>query len=117
MKARGFAIGVAVLGVALGQRLAAQQPDGQASYREECKQCHGLNGVPAAREREKYKKIKAFGDGGFGVALSVDSIVNILKKGIDKDMKSFAEKLDEGEMRAVAQYVKELGAKFQAKQP
>jgi mono/diheme cytochrome c family protein len=117
MKARTFAIGLTILGVAQGHRLAAQQPDGQAVYREECKQCHGLNGAPAAREREKYQKIKAFGDLGFGVALSVDSIVKILKKGIDKDMKSFAEKLDDGEMRAVAQYVKELGAKLQAKKP
>lgn len=92
-------------------RAAAQEADGPAIYRQECKSCHGLNGVPPARAREQYKKIKALGDDGFVSKLSVDSIVAILKKGIDKDMKSFTGKLSDSEMRAVATYIKELAEK------
>lgn len=93
------------------QPAATQEPDGQAIYRGECKSCHGLNGVPPARAREQYSKIKALGDSGFVTRLSVDSIVTILKKGIDKDMKSFTGKLTDAEIRAVAAYVKELAEK------
>ncbi len=117
MKLRNVTLAVALMGAALAQRVTAQQPDGKALFREECKQCHGINGVPAARDRKKYKKIKSFGEDGFGTTISIDSIVKILKKGIDKDMKSFEDKLEEPEMRAVAAYVKELGEKFQAKKP
>jgi len=80
---------------------AAQEADGQAIYRQECKSCHGLNGVPPSRAREQYKKIKALDVDGFVSKLSVDSIVTILKKGISKDMKSFTGKLSDPEMRAV----------------
>ena|ERR1043165_673178 len=90
---------------------AAQEPDGAAVYQDECKSCHGVNGAPPARAREQYKKIKALGDGGFVSSLSVDSIVTILKKGIDKDMKSFKSKLSDADMRAVAVYIKELAEK------
>lgn len=92
-------------------RLAGQQADGAALYKQECKSCHGLNGTPPSRAREQYAKIKALGQDGFVARLSVDSIVTILKRGIDKDMKSFAAKLTEGEMRAVAAYIKELAEK------
>jgi mono/diheme cytochrome c family protein len=95
----------------LARQAAAQEADGQAVYREECKSCHGLNGVPPARAREQYKRLKALGDSGFVVKLSVDSIVTVLKKGIDKDMKSFKDKLTDPEMRAVARYIKELAEK------
>jgi mono/diheme cytochrome c family protein len=102
---------VALLLSGVARQALAQEPDGQAVYREECKSCHGLNGVPPARAREQYKKIKALGDSGFVAKLSADSIVTILKKGIDKDMKSFKDKLSEPEMRAVAKYIKELAEK------
>lgn len=104
-------LGVMILGGLIASRLSAQQPDGQAVYREECKSCHGANGVPPERARGKYKKIKTLGDSGFVSALSADSIVTILKKGIDKDMKSFADKLSEPEMRAVTTYIKDLAEK------
>lgn len=91
--------------------LRAQQADGAAVYKAECKSCHGLNGVPPARAKEQYRKIKSLGQDGFVVQLSVDSIVTILKKGIDKDMKSFTGKLTDGEIRAVAVYIKELAEK------
>lgn len=98
-----------LLGVA--SSVAAQQADGQAVYRQECKSCHGVNGTPPARAREQYKKIKALGDGGFVADLTVDSIVVILKKGLSKDMKSFAGKLSEPEIKAVATYIKELAVR------
>ena len=60
-----------------------------------------------------YKKIRALGDSGFVSTLSQDSIMTLLKKGIDKDMKSFAEKLSPEEMKAVAGYIKELAGKRQ----
>ncbi len=44
-------------------------------------------------------------------ALSVDSIVTILVKGIDNNMKAFKPKLNDAEIRAVARYAKELAAK------
>lgn len=92
-------------------RVAAQASDGQAIYRSECKLCHGINGVPPKSAGAKYKKLKSLGDSGFVTTLSVDSIVTILKNGIDKDMKSFKSKLAEAELRAVAVYIKELAAK------
>ena len=104
-------VAAAALLAGVAHSALAQEADGQAVYREECKSCHGLNGVPPARAREQYKKIKALGDSGFVAKLSVDSIVKVLKKGIDKDMKSFKEKLSEPEMLAVAKYIKELAEK------
>ena len=88
--------------------LQAQQPDGQAVYRQECKSCHGVTGVPPARAKDQYAKIKALGDDGFVAKLTTDSIVVILKKGLGKDMKSFSGKLSDAEMTAVAAYIKEL---------
>ena len=100
-----------IVASAAGCRLVAQQGDGAGIYKTECKSCHGLNGVPPTRAKEQYKKIKALGEDGFVTKLSVDSIVTILKKGIDKDMKTFTGKLSDAEMRAVSVYIKELAEK------
>jgi mono/diheme cytochrome c family protein len=111
MRLLPVALGIAVIaGVGTRQALA-QEVDGKSVYREECKECHGLNGTPPERAVKKYKKIKAVGDSGFVTNLSEDSIVTILKKGIDKNMKSFSEKLSEPEMHAVTIYIKGLGEK------
>lgn len=109
--AKSLALGLALLTVAGAKPLMAQQADGKAVYQEECKSCHGLNGVPPAREQAKYKKLRSLGDSGFVSALSQDSIVTIVTKGIDKNMKSFAEKLSEAEIKAVAGYIRELAVK------
>jgi mono/diheme cytochrome c family protein len=114
MKAARFGIGLTLTLTAVGHRLVAQNTEpvsGESVYKEECKSCHGLNGTPPARERAKYKKLQTFGDSGFVVNLSVDSIMTILEKGIDKNMKSFKDKLSDPEMRAVAIYTKELAEK------
>lgn len=100
-----------LLPTAVVRSAAAQEPDGQAVFRENCKSCHGINGVPPEREREKYKKLRTLGDSGFVAALSQDSIVTIVTKGIDKNMKSFSDKLSEPEIRAVAGYIKQLAEK------
>lgn len=97
-----------VIGVRTG---AAQDPDGQAIFKENCKSCHGINGVPPERERAKYKKLRTLGDSGFVASLSQDSIVKIVTNGIDKNMKSFKDKLSADEIHAVAGYIKELAEK------
>lgn len=111
MRTPQLALGLNLALSLVASRLAAQQPDGRAVYKEECKSCHGVPGAPPERAKAKYKKIKALGEDGFASALSKDSIVTLLKKGIDKDMKSFNDKLSEAEMQAVAAYIKELADK------
>jgi len=95
-------------------RAAAQEPTGQDIYRKECKACHGVNGVPPKAEQAKYKKIRTLGDSGFVSRLSTDSIVTIVTKGIDTNMKSFSEKLSPAEIKLVAAYIKELAEKKKA---
>lgn len=114
MRGLQVALGLSLAVPMLVHRLAAQTPDGQAVYKEECKSCHGINGVPPQRAKEKYKKIKALGEEKFVSGLTQDSIVIILAKGLDKDMKSFKDKLSDPEMQAVAAYIKELAEKKKA---
>lgn len=111
MNARRLAVGIPILIIMSATARLSAQADGQAVYKEECKSCHGINGAPPERAVRLYPKIKALGVGGFVSALSEDSIVTILKKGVDKDMKSFSQKLDEGEIKAVAKYIKTLASK------
>lgn len=107
-----FALLGPMLGLTIVVRPAhGQAADGLAVYKQECKSCHGINGVPPARERAKYKKIRTLGDSGFVADLSKDSIVTILKNGIDKNMKSFKDKLEPDEMEAVAGYIKDFAEK------
>lgn len=119
MRIAAVALASGLLMATTGRQLAAQneQPvSGESVYKEECKSCHGLNGTPPERAKAKYKKIKAIGESGFVSGLSQDSIVTILKKGIDKDMKSFKDKLSEPEMKAVASYIRQLGENGTKKQ-
>ena len=81
---------------------AAQAPDGQALYQENCRKCHGATGTPTARMAEMYAELKPF-PGMTG--LSADSIVTLMVNGAGKEMKSFKDKLTADEMKAVAQYV------------
>lgn len=104
-------MGISMVVLASTTRLSAQADAGRDGYKEECKSCHGINGVPPERAVQQYPKIKALGLNGFVSALSEDSIVTILKKGIDKDMKSFSSKLSEAEMTAVAKYIKALASR------
>jgi mono/diheme cytochrome c family protein len=92
----------------LGARAAAAQtPDGATVYRQHCRTCHGPTGKPAARMASLYPKLPNLTDSTLMAGLTVDGIVNVLKKG-QGDMKPFAEKLSAAEMTAVAEYVKTL---------
>ena len=86
---------------------AAQEPDGQALYREHCRTCHGVDGKATKRAAVLYKKIPTL-DAAFVAARSDDSVVAVLTHGVGKDMKSFKEKLTPEEMRAVARYLRTL---------
>ena len=107
-------LGLALLLIVSARSAMAQAPDAQAVYKENCKSCHGINGVPPERERAKYKKLRTLGDSGFVANLSQDSIVKILTNGMDKNMKSFKDKLSADEIQAVAGYIKELAEKKKA---
>lgn len=86
--------------------LAAQAPDGQAIYRDECRTCHGAVGKPTQRAVTMYKGMPTF-DSTFFSKRSQDSIVAVLNHGAGKDMRSFKDKLSAQEIAAVAKYIKE----------
>lgn len=100
-------LGCAVLCICVAPALAAQEPDGQALYREHCKECHGAAGRPPKTAVAKYKDVKTF-DAAFFTGRSDDSIVAVLKRGVKdgKEMKSFKEKLSADEMVAVTKYIR-----------
>jgi mono/diheme cytochrome c family protein len=60
--------------------------------------------------KAKYKKIATF-DSAFVVKHSQDSIVTILTKGKNEDMKSFKDKLTHEQMENVAKYIKTFSTK------
>ena len=100
-------IAASVLVLALGVRsTAAQAPDGQAIYREQCRTCHGTDGHPTKRALGQYNKIPTF-DATFLAARSQDSVAGVVRHGLGKDMKAFKDKLSAEEIQAVAKYVKE----------
>ena len=87
-----------------------QEPDGKALYLKNCRKCHGVKGVPSAEARRKYKDIESLADPAFLSKVSDDSMVTVLTNGVNKDMKSFKEKLTPDEMVAVAKFVRTLEA-------
>ncbi|HMA19316.1 MAG TPA: cytochrome c [Gemmatimonadaceae bacterium] len=99
--------------IALGGTLAArataapafQDPAGKAPYEENCRKCHGVRGIPPKTMKAKFPKIATF-DAAFFQKHSQDSIVTVLTKGKNEDMKSFKEKLTHEQMEEVAKYIK-----------
>jgi mono/diheme cytochrome c family protein len=89
-------------------RALAQAPDAKSLYEDNCRKCHGVRGVPPKTMKEKYSKIATF-DSAFVATHSADSIVKVLTKGKNEDMKSFKEKLTTEQMADVAKYVHQLG--------
>jgi mono/diheme cytochrome c family protein len=69
-----------------------------------------VRGVAPKTMKEKFPKIATF-DSDFFVKHSQDSIVTILTKGKDEDMKSFKDKLSTAQMVAVATYIRTFPAK------
>lgn len=101
-----------VVGTALAlfggaQSAAAQEADGAAVYREDCRKCHGATGTPSSRIAGMYPEMKPLSELS---GVSADSLVSVLTNGVG-DMKSFKDKLSAAEMEAVAKYVLTLGKK------
>ena len=88
----------------------AQAPDGAALYRQNCRSCHGLRGVPPQRMVTIYPALKSLADSAFLRGRSADSIAAVLRRGIGRDMKSFADRLSPDEIAAVAKFVKTLAS-------
>ncbi len=80
---------------------------GKPAYETNCRRCHGVRGVPPKTMQAKYPKIPTF-DAAFVAKVSADSIVSVLSRGVNDDMKSFKDKLTRDEMRAVAVYLRAL---------
>lgn len=118
MKAHLIIAGVLLTGGGVLSRASAQAPapagaaaaDAKTLYQENCKKCHGVLGTPPKTMKAKFAKIATF-DAEFITKHSTDSIVKILTKGKNEDMKSFKDKLSPDEMKAVAEYVTELASK------
>lgn len=111
-------LGCAALFATVAPGLAAQGPDGQALYREHCKECHGAAGRPPKTAVAKYKDVKTF-DAPFFTGRSDDSLLAVLKRGVKdgKEMKSFKEKLSPEEMVAVVKYIRTRFAGGAAAEP
>ena len=104
-------IGVVVAGaLVVSSSVSAQTADGKTAYEANCRKCHGVRGIPPKAMKEQFPKIKAFDD-AFLKAISQDSLVKVLVKGKNEDMKSFKDKLSKEEMEAVAKYTRELAAR------
>lgn len=101
---------VTVLTAALAARAPAQAPDGKALYDANCRKCHGVAGIPLAAMQKKFAKLAAF-DAAFMAKRSDDSVVKVLVNGKGEGMKSFKEKMNPAEMKAVALYLRELSGK------
>ena len=90
---------------------ASQGPDGRMLYLKNCRQCHSASGMPSSETKAKYSKIKALNDSAFLASMSDDSVLTIMKKGAGKDMKPFADRMNNDEMVAVLKYVRTLPSK------
>jgi len=104
------AIAAVSVGCVYGQSFArtayaTQDPPGKAPYEENCRKCHGVRGVPPKTMKAKYEKIATF-NAEFFQKHSTDSVVTILTKGKNEDMKSFKSKLTHDQMVAVDAYIR-----------
>jgi mono/diheme cytochrome c family protein len=99
-----------VAGAAAGGAIATNVPDSQGKelYEANCRKCHGVRGVPPKSMQTKFPKIATF-DAAFFAKRSEDSIVTVLTKGKNEDMKSFRDKLSHEQMKAVAAYIRSFG--------
>jgi mono/diheme cytochrome c family protein len=103
-------LGLPIAAGAQAPAAGATEPDGAALYRQNCRSCHGLKGVPPARMLTLYPTLKTLADSTEQAHLTEASIVAVLQHGKGKDMKSFADRLSPAEITAVAKFVKSLTA-------
>jgi mono/diheme cytochrome c family protein len=101
------AIALAVGGALGAANAAAQTPDGQALYRQNCRACHGGAGRPSSQMVAQFKNIPIISDPAFLHARSDDSLVASISNG-GKDMKPFKGKLSREEMLAIVRYLRGL---------
>jgi mono/diheme cytochrome c family protein len=87
---------------------AGQSAQGKTPYEDNCRKCHGVRGVPPKTMQAKFPKIVTF-DAAFFAKHSDDSVVTVLTKGKNEDMKSFKDKLTHAQMVAVAAYIRSFG--------
>jgi len=100
-----------ILALAFGPSNAlAQAPDGAALYRQNCRSCHGLKGVPPQRMMAIYPALKSLADSAYLRGRSADSIAAVMRRGAGRDMKSFADRLSPAEIAAIAKFVKTLAS-------
>lgn len=100
-----------ILALGFGPSTAsAQAPDGAALYRQNCRSCHGLRGVPPKRMVAIYPALKSLADSAYLRGRSADSIAAVLRRGAGRDMKSFADRLSPDEIAAIAKFVKTLAS-------
>jgi mono/diheme cytochrome c family protein len=109
------AIATMTIGIASASHFAAaatvqQDPAGKAPYEENCRKCHGVIGTPPKAMQAKFPKIATF-NAAFFATHSADSVVTILTKGKNADMKSFKDILSHAQMVAVASYIRTFGTK------
>jgi mono/diheme cytochrome c family protein len=107
---KGHALALAALtALTIGAtRAAAQDPDGAGLYRQHCRTCHGVKGVPSERMRTLYPELKAMADSGAFAKLPTDSVKAAMRHGRGTHMKSFSDVLSAEQMEAIAKYVKSL---------
>ena len=98
----------AVFSLQYASAAPVQDPPGKVPYEENCRKCHGVRGIPPKTMKVKYDKIPNF-DAEFFEKHSVDSIVKVLTKGKNENMKSFKAKLTPEEMKHVAEYLRSFG--------
>lgn len=89
---------------------AAQDAPGKAPYEANCRKCHGVRGIPPKTMKAKYEKLPTF-DAAFFDAHSSDSVVKVLTKGKNENMKSFKDKLTPKEMEEVSAYIRSFAAR------
>lgn len=87
-----------------------QDPPGKAPYEDNCRKCHGVRGVAPKTMKAKYPKIATF-DSAFFAVRSDDSVVTVLTKGKNDEMKSFKDKISHDQMVAVAAYIRSFATK------
>lgn len=104
-----LAVGIVFIG-RIATAAPQDDPKGKAPFEENCRKCHGVRGIPPKTMKAKFPKIATF-DADFFTKHTQDSIVTILTKGKNEDMKSFKDKLSHDQMEEVAKYMRTFVAK------
>jgi len=103
---RMFACLAALALVAAVAPIASAAEDGKALYDSKCAMCHGKDGAA----KPMAKGSRNFSDAEFQKANSAEQITALVEAGKNK-MPAYKEKLSAEQIKAVAEYVKTLGAK------